>query len=129
MEITQLRHFVAVAREMNFGRAAASLNITQPSLSRSIQKLEQSMGLNLFDRSRTHVRLTPAGAAFVEEARNALSQLDPAKSIARREDQGDPGAIRIGLPPRTYQPGYPRHIRAFKRQWRDVKLSFKVLPS
>lgn len=93
----QLRGFVAVSEELHFGRAAARLNMTQPPLSRQIQKLERSVGVRLLERDKRRVALTAAGEAFLDEARRLLALADTAPALARRISQGSVGTIRIGF--------------------------------
>ncbi|WP_433868883.1 LysR family transcriptional regulator [Saccharopolyspora sp. CA-218241] len=93
----QLRGFVAVAEELHFGRAAERLAMTQPPLSRQIQKLERAVGVRLFERDNRRVALTPAGAAFVAEARRLLALADRAPDVARRISAGSRGTLRIGF--------------------------------
>jgi len=93
----QLRGFVAVAEELHFGRAAERLAITQPPLSRQIQKLERSVGAQLLERDNRRVVLTSAGEAFLGEARRLLSLADAAPQLARRVSSGSAGVVRIGF--------------------------------
>ncbi|GAA4612002.1 LysR substrate-binding domain-containing protein [Actinoallomurus liliacearum] len=93
----QLRGFVAVAEELHFGRAAERLNMTQPPLSRQVQKLERAIGVQLFERDNRRVELTTAGAAFLSEARRLLALADHAPDLARRISAGSAGTVRIGF--------------------------------
>jgi DNA-binding transcriptional LysR family regulator len=95
--LDQLRGFVAVAEELHFGRAAERLRMTQPPLSRQIQKLERSVGVQLLDRDNRNVELTTAGAAFLIEARRLLGQADGALDHVRRIHAGSAGTVRIGF--------------------------------
>lgn len=95
--LEQLRGLVAVAEELHFGRAAARLRMTQPPLSRQIQKLEATVGAQLLDRDSRRVSLTPAGEAFLTEARRILALADAAPNLARRVSSGSRGVVRIGF--------------------------------
>jgi len=93
----QLRGFVAVADELHFGRAAARLRITQPPLSRQIQKLERVVGAQLLERDNRRVTLTAAGQVFLIEARRLLTLADSAPELARRVSSGATGVVRLGF--------------------------------
>ncbi|MFK0159852.1 LysR family transcriptional regulator [Streptomyces sp. NPDC090493] len=79
MELRQLEYFVAVAEEMSFSRGAQRQNVVQSAVSAAVGKLERELGTPLFDRSRQHIRLTPAGRAFLTEARSTLHAAQRAK--------------------------------------------------
>src|SRR5689334_11437906 len=93
----QLRGFVAVAEELHFGRAATRLRMTQPPLSRQVQKLEQFVGARLLERNNRGVALTTAGSAFLTEARRLLAAAEAAPDLARRVAAGSAGVVRIGF--------------------------------
>lgn len=93
----QLRSLVVLAEELHFGKAAERLNMTQPPLSRQIQKLEQELGFELFVRKHKRVEITRAGAAFAAEAEKLLLSAESAREIAKRIAGGAAGHLRIGL--------------------------------
>lgn len=95
--LEQARQFIAVAEELHFGRAAARLAMTQPPLSRQIQRLERSVGVTLLERDSRKVALTAAGQAFLDEARHLVAAAERAPAAARRIASGQAGEIRIGF--------------------------------
>src|SRR5690242_17964377 len=97
MELRHLRYFVAVAEELHFSRAAERLHIGQPPLSQQIQALEQEVGAQLLERSKRRVRLTAAGALFLDDARRILALSAQAAQTARRAGRGEVGELRIGF--------------------------------
>ena len=78
VELRLLRYVIAVAAELHFGRAAKRLHLSPPTLSKQIKDLERGLGYALFERKTREVLLTPAGAAFVAEARQALARVERA---------------------------------------------------
>jgi DNA-binding transcriptional LysR family regulator len=94
VELRQLRYFVAVAEELNFGRAAARLRIAGPSLSQQIKALERVLGARLFDRDRRTVTLTPAGEALLPRIRALLEQADELRRVAVGLAEDEP--VRLG---------------------------------
>ncbi|MFE4542403.1 LysR family transcriptional regulator [Arthrobacter sp. NPDC056727] len=93
----QLTGFIAVAEELHFGRAAERLNMTQPPLSRQIQKLEKTVGAQLLERDNRKVELTYAGRTFLDEARRLIALAERAPVTARRIASGQSGLLRIGF--------------------------------
>ncbi|GGU92439.1 LysR family transcriptional regulator [Actinomadura cremea] len=101
MELRQLRYFVAVSEELNFGRAATREHIVQSALSQQVQRLERELGVRLLDRTTHYVALTPAGAAFLVEARRILAHVERAARVARTA-QGNSPALRVGIIDASY---------------------------
>ena len=121
MELRHLRYFVAAAEELHFGRAAQSLHIQQPPLSRQIQLLEAELGFSLFERSRRRVELTPAGTALLGRARQVFDALEVAVHDARSASEGESGRLVIGYPSSLAYSGLTELLRAFR-----TRLSLRV---
>ena len=99
IEIRTLQHFIAVADQLHFGRASRQLGIGQPALSKSVQRLEESLDAKLFDRSRRQVALTPIGQAVASRARRIVAE---ATELTREVDLlvgAEIGTLQIGIGP------------------------------
>jgi DNA-binding transcriptional LysR family regulator len=98
VEIRHLRYFVAVAEELNFGKAAVRLHVAQPGLSQQIKSLEGELGVRLFDRNKRRVNLTPAGSLLLAEAYAVLSRFDQCVETMRQARTGTRrAAVRVGM--------------------------------
>lgn len=97
LDLGQVRCFVAAATELNFRRAAALLNMTQPPLSRQIQLLEDNLGVMLFERIGRTVKLTTEGRVFLADATRLLNLAEQAESTVRRASKGKTGRVRLGF--------------------------------
>ena len=84
MQLRNLHYFLAVARELNFTRAAARLHMSQPPLTRQIRALEDELGVRLFERNKRGVTLTQAGAALLADSGHIESMIEQATDRAQR---------------------------------------------
>ena len=97
MELRQFEHFVAVAEESSFTRAARRLHLSQPTLSVSIRGLEHDLGARLFERTSHEVALSDAGRALLPQALRILDEVDAASTVVGDVGRGLRGVLRIGL--------------------------------
>lgn len=96
MELRHLRYFAAVAETLNFRLAAEALNLSTPALSKQVKDLEEEIGVRLLDRDTTQVRLTNAGAVFLDEVKAILAHATRAVQQAREAEKGKRGRLAIG---------------------------------
>ncbi|MGE5333146.1 MAG: LysR substrate-binding domain-containing protein [Nitrososphaerota archaeon] len=127
MELRHLRYFIAVAEELHFGRAAARLHITQPSLSIQIRDLERAVGVPLFARAGRRVQLTDAGRSFLDGARLAIAQVETAIQDARRAHRGEIGQLTLGFVGSAAYRVLPHLLRAFTNTHPDVTLRLSAM--
>ncbi len=116
MELRHLRYFIAVAEELNFGRAAARLHIAQPPLSVQIQQLEKDLGVRLLDRTARGTRLTREGEVFLVEARQICEQVSRARRVVNQAAIGDLGRLRVAGVPSAFMEELPMVIPRFRRE-------------
>jgi DNA-binding transcriptional LysR family regulator len=113
MELRHLRYFVAVAEELHFRRAAERLHVAQPAVSEQVRKLENELGVRLFDRTQRSVSLTEPGIALLDEARRVLRQADIAQMAARNARDRATTRLRIGYVPDSLPSIVSRAMRLF----------------
>ena len=129
MELRQLRYFLAVARELHFGRAAKKMNISQPPLSQQIKQLEEELEIKLFNRSSRFVELTTQGEFFKEEVEKALKDIDKAAKTAKEIGRGKKGPLKIGFVALITQSGFPELIKEYKKKNPKVNIELNDLSS
>jgi DNA-binding transcriptional LysR family regulator len=122
MDLQDMRYFLAVAEEQNFGRAAERLYMTQPPLSRHIKALEERLGVLLFERTHKGVVLTAAGQALQEDAPKLLAQAQRAKMRTQRAGMGMIGQLDVGLFGSGILDVIPRILAQFHTARPDVKI-------
>ena len=123
VELRHLRYFVGVAEALSFTKAARTLRVAQPALSRQIRQLEEEVGVILFDRTRRGVSLTPAGEAFRAEARALLEQSEQAIRVAQKTGQGRAGQLNLGYVWGLFHTQVPGVVGQFRRQCPDVSVN------
>jgi len=96
MTLTELRYIVAVARERHFGKAARACHVSQPTLSVAIKKLEDELGVTIFERGSNEVSLSPVGERIVQQAQLALEAAENVKQVALHGKNQLAGPLRIG---------------------------------
>jgi len=97
MTLNELRYIVAVAQERNFRRAAEKSFISQPALSLAIQKLEEELGLKIFERGKNNISVTPVGMEIVGQAQRTLEEAERIREIARQGKDQLAGTLRLGI--------------------------------
>ena len=121
--VRHLRYFTVVAEELHFGNAAIRLGMAQPPLSQRIKRLEEELGVRLFDRSARQVRLTEAGRLLLGEAREIVARVDRLRELVRH---GASAVLRAGRPAR---PGRGGDRRTGRRVPRDATPTYGCAPA
>lgn len=127
MELRQLRQFITVAETQSLRRAAERLHMAQPPLSVAMRKLEEDVGVALFERSTRGVRLTAAGESALASARKCLAAAAEMSAAARSVADGEVGELRIGFTGSTTFGLLPRMIQAFHKRYPQVRLDLHEL--
>ena len=125
MTLNELRYIVAVAQERNFRRAAEKSFISQPALSLAIQKLEEELGLKIFERGKNNVSVTPVGTEIVGQAQRTLEEVERIREIARQGKDHLAGTLRLGI---IYSVGpylLPDLVPALKKLAPDMPLEIE----
>jgi DNA-binding transcriptional LysR family regulator len=121
-ELKQMRYVVAVAREHSFSRAAETLHVAQQAVSQQVRLVEQALGIELFERTNRGVAITPAGEAFVQEARRTLNAADRVAARAQAAARGEAGTLRIAYTLATVYETLPALLDALAAEQPELRL-------
>jgi LysR family transcriptional regulator, hydrogen peroxide-inducible genes activator len=122
MNLRDLKYLIAVAETEHFGHAAARCYVSQPTLSGQIKKLEQELGVTLFERTNRSVSITPIGAEIVRHAKLILEQADVIKQLAQAQRDPLAGALRVGAIPTVSPYLIPLILLPLKRKYPQMRL-------
>jgi DNA-binding transcriptional LysR family regulator len=128
VHVRDLRYFVAVADELHFTRAAESLRISQPALSKQVRALERDLGFALFERDRRTVTLTRAGEALLPRARELLSAWEDALAEGTQRAREAAAVLRVGFQTSVAGPLYQATVTRFTQQHPDWSVELKLHP-
>jgi DNA-binding transcriptional LysR family regulator len=122
VEFRDISAFIEVANYKGFTKAAEHSHRSQPSLSKAVKKLEEELGVELFDRSTRHLLLTDAGKIVYKQGQQALASLQALPNLLEELSDGARGVIRIGIPPLIGTLFFPQIARTFHMLYPNVKL-------
>jgi DNA-binding transcriptional LysR family regulator len=123
MDLRHIKYFIAVAEELNIGRAALKLHISQPPLTRQIKQLEDELGVQLFHRTPRGVELTQAGEMFLVESKNIRSLVESAVERTSRAGQGKLGRLDVGFFGSAIFSAIPQILQHFRSSYPDVTVA------
>jgi DNA-binding transcriptional LysR family regulator len=129
IDLRHLRAFLVLGNELHFGRAADSLRIAQPALSKTIQQLEAEIGTPLLIRSTRRVELTEAGKVFFTEISSVTGQIELAVAKARKAARGLQGELRVAYTDFAINGKLPEFLRDFNLAHPDIHLDLIFMPT
>ncbi len=127
MTITQLKYVLAVAEHKNFTKAAERTFVTQPTLSMQIQKLEEELDIQIFDRSKKPIELTSVGNKIVNQARSIVNEAERMQDVVDQEKGFIGGEFHLGIIPTVMPTLLPMFLRNFTRKYPKVQLKIEEL--
>ena len=122
MNLRDLKYIVEVARERNFARASAKVFVSQPALSMQIKKLEETLGVEIFERDKQNFLITPVGAEIIKKAEIILQESEEIKMIAKNSKDPHKGEIRIGAFPTVASYFLPNFIKNIHKKFPHLKI-------
>ena len=125
IELSELRSFVVLADHLHFGQAAEALHVSQPALTKQIQRLEDKVTGPLLIRGYRRVSLTPAGEILRDRARTLLRDAEIAEQMARLAVNGKAGLLRIGFGIASLAAGLPEILTRFRQHFPEVQVAMR----
>jgi LysR family hydrogen peroxide-inducible transcriptional activator len=127
MTITQLLYVLAVAEHKNFTKAAQNCHVTQPTLSMQVQKLEEELNVQIFDRTKKPIELTNVGKKIVNQAKNIIAEADRIADIVDQEKGFIGGEFKLGIIPTVMPTLLPMFLKTYVKRYPKVKLKIEEL--
>ena len=127
MTITQLKYVLAVAEHKNFTLAAEKCFVTQPTLSMQIQKIEEELNIQIFDRTKKPIQLTQIGLKIVSQAKNIVNEAERMQDIVEQQKGFIGGEFRLGIIPTIMPTLLPMFLNNFIKKYPKVKLIIEEL--
>jgi len=121
MNLRDLKYIVEVAREKNFARASQKVFVSQPALSMQIKKLEDNLGVNIFERDKQNFLVTPVGAEIIKKAEIILRESEEIKNIAKNSKDPLSGEIKIGAFPTVASYFLPNFVKNIRKKFPQLK--------
>jgi LysR family hydrogen peroxide-inducible transcriptional activator len=122
MNLRDLQYLTAVADHEHFGKAARACNTSQPTLSMQLKKLEETLGVQLFERTNKQVMITPVGEEIAQRARRILREAEEIKAVAKTAQDPYAGEFRLGVFPTLAPYFLPQAVPAIRRKLPKLKL-------
>lgn len=127
MTITQLQYVLAVAEYKNFTKAAERVFVTQPTLSMQVQKLEEELGVKIFDRSKKPIELTEVGQRIVDQAKSIVNESNRIQDIVDQQKGFIGGEFRLGIIPTIMPTLLPMFLQTFVKKYPKVSIKIQEL--
>ncbi len=129
MTIAQLKYLLAVAKHLNFTKAAQECHVTQPTLSMQIQKLEDELGVIIFDRVRKPIKITEIGKKIIEQAKTIVNESARINDLVQQEKGYIGGEYKLGIIPTLVPTILPMFLRSFIKKYSEVQLEVYEIPT
>ena len=129
MTIAQLKYLLAVAKHLNFTKAAQQCHVTQPTLSMQIQKLEDELGVIIFDRVRKPIKITEIGKKIIEQAKTIVNESARINDLVQQEKGYIGGTYKLGIIPTLVPTVLPMFLKNFIKKYPEVQLEIIEIPT
>jgi len=127
MTLTQLQYITAVSEFGSFMKAAEACYVTQPTLSMQIKKFEESLNIQIFDRSKKPIQPTTIGKRIIEQAKVGISEIEKINRIIEFNQYKNPSHLKIGIIPTLCPYLTPLFLAAFSKKYPTIKIEIKEL--
>jgi len=129
MTIAQLKYLLAVAKHLNFTKASVQCHVTQPTLSMQIQKLEDELGIIIFDRNKKPIKVTEIGRKIIEQAKIIVNESGRITDLVQQEKGFIGGDYKLGIIPTIVPTLLPMFLRTFIKKYPEVNLQIIEIPT